>query len=255
MTTSPLPADTPPPAAKHLSGRSIIRLVVIVCLVVAACVFVLNYLRNSLDAAQAVRCKSNFIQLSMAILTYQDAHGTRPPAYLADAEGKPMHSWRVLILPYLGDPIAKEVYENYRFDEPWNSEHNQQFVDRMPAVYRCAGDPGDSTHTHYLAVVGKGTVWPGDQSVGPRDIHDGQSKTICLVDDGATSVPWLEPRDISPEAFVADLANQIHGQGAVVAMADGSVFQVRPEAPASATLGMLTRSGGETIDETAVMTE
>jgi len=38
----------------------------------------------------------------LALFNYHDDYGSYPPAYIADESGRPMHSWRVLILPYLG---------------------------------------------------------------------------------------------------------------------------------------------------------
>ena len=54
--------------------------------------------------------------------TYRDTYKVFPPAFIADADGKPMHSWRVLLLPYLEQQV---FYMRYRFDEPWDSPHNR----------------------------------------------------------------------------------------------------------------------------------
>lgn len=69
-----------------------------------------------------------------ALLAYQQEHGTLPPAYTVDALNKPLHSWRVLILPYLGE---EELYEKFALDEPWNSETNAPLQQEAPSVYRC----------------------------------------------------------------------------------------------------------------------
>jgi hypothetical protein len=37
----------------------------------------------------------------LAVANYEFANGAFPPPFLADASGRPMHSWRVLILPFL----------------------------------------------------------------------------------------------------------------------------------------------------------
>ena len=53
-----------------------------------------------------------------------------------------MHSWRVLLLPYL-DQL--ELYNAYRFDEPWDGPNNRLLADRMPRHYCFSGDdtPGN----------------------------------------------------------------------------------------------------------------
>ena len=57
-----------------------------------------------------------------------------PPAYTTSKDGKPLLSWRVLILPYLEQ---EALYKEFHLDEPWDSPHNRTLIARMPAVYRC----------------------------------------------------------------------------------------------------------------------
>ena len=73
-----------------------------------------------------------------------------------------MHSWRVLLLPFLdGQPL----YDEYDFSEPWNGPNNSKLASRRPATFLLHGikDPG-GTMTNYLAVVGAGTAWQVDDS-------------------------------------------------------------------------------------------
>ena len=44
---------------------------------------------------------SNLKQIGLALLNYEQTNGRLPPAAVADKQGKAMHSWRTLILPYL----------------------------------------------------------------------------------------------------------------------------------------------------------
>ena len=57
-----------------------------------------------------------------ALQAYHQANGCFPPAYIADKNGKPMHSWRVLILPYLD---YDDLYKAYDFSEPWDGPKNK----------------------------------------------------------------------------------------------------------------------------------
>ena len=71
----------------------------------------------------------------LGVQRYREANGgAYPAAYTVDAEGKPLHSWRVLILPYLGD-AESALYEQIRLDEPWDSEWNSQFHAQTPTVF------------------------------------------------------------------------------------------------------------------------
>jgi type II secretory pathway pseudopilin PulG len=252
MTTPPA-ADAPTPRrARPLVTILVVVLVVFGCLIVLGGLLLYPAIRAAREAARASICQNNLKQIVMAIQTYNEAYRSYPPAYIADADGKPVHSWRLLILPYLGDPVGNEVYENYRFDEPWNSDHNTALAAKMPDVFRCPIDPDDTTETHYVVLVGEDTMWPGDQPTSFRDLRDGVPNVISVVEASQTAVPWLEPRDITPESFLAEIAEPGHRLGTTVATADGRVFRIRPDAPASLVFGMTTRAGGERIDESEV---
>src|SRR5688500_8670454 len=69
------------------------------------------------DEARRSSCLGHCCQLGIALHSYHDEYGSFPPAYVADANGKPMHSWRVLILPFIEE---QALYQRYRFNEPWN---------------------------------------------------------------------------------------------------------------------------------------
>src|SRR4051812_11083639 len=62
-------------------------------------------------------CDGQMRQIALAMRSYQADYGCLPPAYIADAQGKPMHSWRVLLLPYLDQA---GLYDAYNFGEPWD---------------------------------------------------------------------------------------------------------------------------------------
>src|SRR4051794_6845264 len=52
-------------------------------------------------AARRMQCSNHLKQIGLALQNYHDDYGTLPPAYIADSTGKPIHSWRVLLLPYI----------------------------------------------------------------------------------------------------------------------------------------------------------
>src|SRR5207244_4506816 len=53
------------------------------------------------EASRRSVCVNNLKQIGLALQNYHDDFGCFPPAYIADENGRPMHSWRVLILPYI----------------------------------------------------------------------------------------------------------------------------------------------------------
>jgi hypothetical protein len=189
--------------------------------------------------------------LSLAVARYNEKHGHFPPAYQADADGRPLHSWRVLLLPYLEQV---PLYKDYHFAEPWNGPHNGQLAERMPRVYAFHGDdrPGNTT-TNYLAVVGPETVWPGASTISHDAIKDGSDRTILIVENRGSGIQWMEPRDL----MFADMdwtLNSAKGisskyQDPAVAMVACSVCRLRKDITPETLRALFTINGGEPIQE------
>ncbi|MEO6808096.1 MAG: DUF1559 domain-containing protein [Isosphaeraceae bacterium] len=148
------------------------------------------------EAARSSICVGILKQIALALRNYESTWGCFPPAYVADAQGKPMHSWRVLILPYLGQDT---LYQRYRFDEPWDGPHNRLLHDIPISLFSCPNhtDHVNRHETSYLAVVGHGTLFPGgNQTTRLVDVRDGTDQTIMVVESATTHIHWMEPRDL-----------------------------------------------------------
>jgi hypothetical protein len=175
------------------------------------------------EAARRITSMNNMKMISLAMHNYHTKEKVFPPAYKADASGKALLSWRVLILPYLGEDA---LYKKFHLDEPWDSEHNKALIAKMPSVYRNPNSKvaGDGK-TNYLTVRGERTVFPGDKGVRAADIKDGTSNTIITVEvpDGS-AVEWTKPDD-----FAYDETNPLKGLVGLrpmvflAGLADGSV--------------------------------
>jgi uncharacterized protein DUF1559/SLA1 Homology Domain 1 (SHD1) protein len=127
---------------------------------------------------------------------YHDTYRILPPAYSVDGEGKPLLSWRVHLLPFIG---GQKLHALFRFDEPWDSKHNRQLVEFMPAVYQAAGSKAGAGKTNFLAVRGEGAVFPdvvAGQAHGFAAIRDGTSNTIMIVEaSDQAAQEWTRPED------------------------------------------------------------
>jgi prepilin-type processing-associated H-X9-DG protein len=163
---------------------------------------------TSHPASPGAECSNNLRNIGMALLAFHNAHGSFPPAYVADKAGRPLYSWRVLICPQLE---RKSFYDAFQLDEPWNSPTNAplsglQFID-----WQCPSDVASESGTSYLAVVGPDTAWPGERGSKLADFKD-PSKTILVVEVANSGINWAEPRDL----HVGQMAPRINpksGQG------------------------------------------
>ena len=177
---------------------------------VAGCIYLL--LPNVGSRGSPIRslCTNNLKRIGLGLQAYNDVFKCFPPVYTTDENGKPMHSWRVLILPFIEQ---RALYDRYDFNEPWNGPHNSQLVKEMPAVFRCPADQANpGTLTDYAAIVGPETIWQPDRSTTFAQITDGSSNTIAVVEAAGLGVNWMEPRDL-PFAAVANGINPKQGPG------------------------------------------
>ena len=229
------------PTAPRASNRSNLPIIlgVVASLIVGGLAFVSILVALLLPAIQAAReaarrtaCINQMKQISFAMLEYEAVNGSLPPAYTQDENGRPMHSWRVLLLPYLG-PEAQNIYNQYDLNAPWDSPQNQRLAIQMPAIYRCPSDPivqaGDA---NYFVVTGAATVFPGAESTRIEDLQDKKnlSQTLLLVEAKGTGINWLEPRDITDAQLTQGINSGMvggcgshHVGGMCTAFADGHV--------------------------------
>jgi hypothetical protein len=200
------------------------------------------------------QCRNNLKQIGLALHSYHDAYGCLPPAFVADSNGRPMHSWRVLLLPFLENP---DVYEQYRFDEPWDGPNNRQLHDTIVGVFNCPSETCSlpdraSTSTNYVAIVGPGTGWPGEASTTFSDFKDGTSLTLLVVEVANSGIHWMEPRDL----HVMQMSPTVNGKsgqgisskhtsGAHVLLADGAVRFLRDELSTDALRAMISAHAGD----------
>jgi hypothetical protein len=189
----------------------------------------------------------------LAVHNYASTYGTLPPAYLADKDGRPMHSWRVLLLPFLEQHA---VYDAYNFAEPWDGPNNRTLADKVGSIFRRPEDAPGSTLTRFVAVVGEETVFPGAQTMKLDDIKDGTSSTILFVEVADSDIHWMEPRDLPFDRTPMQVnARRLKTPriGSTypdvrVAMSDGSVVRIKDSIAPETLRALLTARGGEAID-------
>jgi hypothetical protein len=230
-------------------------------------------------AAQRAASTNNLKQIMIAMHNFESANGVFPPAVVYGPDGKPWHSWRVLILPYIEQ---NDLYNKYDFTQPWDSPRNLEVAKQVVKLYQ---DPvyGESkdAYTHYAVPVGKNTLFPPEgirmskpdaglaalqspQAIRINTITDGTSNTIAVVPvDPARKIPWTKPEDITvgenfpglgaPNGIAAPYPTA-DGKTrlAPVAFADGSVRTIASTIDPRVLGALLTRNGGEIIADNAI---
>ena len=143
--------------------------------------FLSNVMEQILGPFTSQTKLDRFKQIGFAFHNYESANKVLPPSKEGrDADGKSILSWRVHILPYVGE---LELYKQFRLKEPWNSEHNMKLLGKMPDIFKGSAfgfevysdlKPG---YTTFLAPVGDDTIFGGAKPAKLGDVKDGLSNT------------------------------------------------------------------------------
>lgn len=182
--------------------------------------------------------------IGMALQNYLNDSRHFPDLAIRDKEGKPLLSWRVAILPYLG---KSDLYGQFHLNEPWNSEHNRGLIDQIPDEYH--GDGTAAGQTRFLAPVGENLAFTSAGG-GPRlkDITDGWETILVVRADADHAVVWTKPEDLAvdlenPKRGITD------GNTRVMALFVGGYVPIFDCSVRSSLLrALFTRNGGEEID-------
>ncbi|MFO0825408.1 MAG: DUF1559 domain-containing protein, partial [Gemmataceae bacterium] len=196
------------------------------------------------ESAARLTSSNNLKQIGLAMHNYHDTFMKFPRRTW---NGKPNGlSWRVHILPFVEQ---QSLYNQFKLDEPWDSEHNHKLIPLMPKLYMSPTAPTAPGMTYYKVFHGPNTVFADNTNfTNLNSISDGTSNTIMTV-EGGVPVTWTKPDDIlfDPTRPVPDL--RLNGNPRIlVGMFDGSVrtidlTRVRPETLKAA----ITPAGGEVL--------
>lgn len=210
--------------------------------------------------SKEIACGDNLEYIGMAIQNYHDTHRRFPSA---DWDG---HSWRIRIVPFL---FASAMYEQYRFDEPWDSENNITLDSRplpvkdggpdrphgMPFPYECSQDADSRSMTSFLMFVGENAFGNPGRYRQRDEITDSLDCTLIAAETMPTNIHWLEPKDFDVESMSFRIndpgtlsISSTHPRGPAVLFADGEVFRISADIDAKRLRALITINGGEAVD-------
>jgi hypothetical protein len=248
MTSETVPGSSS--VAPQRRRRFSLPLVIVTAMIAAVVVATLvPAIRAAREAARRRQCNTNLQAIVLALQHYNDRYREYPPAYVADANGRRLHSWRVLILRELG---YRSVYARYHFDEPWDSPHNRALIAEMPPEFGCPSDtskpPGT---TNYVAIVGCQTIWPAPLSGNISRAWNGMSNVLQVVESCDLQLPWTEPRDVTFREFIRGVSpdehpsfSSRHPDGALAATMSGEVHFMRRTVDPKALRRLATTGAG-----------
>lgn len=217
--------------------------------------FTIASYEGSPEAHRRHWCHNQLKHIGLALQNYHDTYGSFPPAYIEDENGKPIHSWRVLILPFLEN---KALYDQYHFDEPWDGPNNRKLQSQITHVYRCPSRPETQSKndTSYVVVTGPLTMWPGAKSTSVADITDGTPSTIMVVEMGNSGIQWMEPRDLDMATMPLAInppnkpgISSPHPNVALAVYVDGHTSALTNNTPAKIVELLLTIGDGQQIPD------
>ena len=126
--------------------------------------------------------QENLKKIGGAFHDFQTANLMLPRDMLA-ADGTPLHSLRVAILPHLGE---EELFKQFKLHEPWDSEHNKKLIPKIPTAYETGGGKRRRARPSTTSFGGKTALF-GPESPSsriPGSTPDGTSGTGLVFEAG-----------------------------------------------------------------------
>lgn len=236
--------------AGRARGITLVECLVVLGVIVVLIALLLPATRmGSRAALRRVDCTNHLKQIAMALHAYAAEQGAFPPARIVDDAGRPMHSWRTLILPYLGE---KPLHDSIDLTKPWDDPANAEALAMAPSVYRCLEADHPENSTCYLASVGPDRALELDRARPLAEIVDPQKSTLLVFEaDKDHAVPWMAPDDGDPATFlkVGPESRLLHNNGFNAVFVDGIPRFLRADTPETVRRGLETIAGGDTPED------
>jgi hypothetical protein len=185
-------------------------------------------------------------KIGEALQAYHKKHGHLPPPALLAPDGRPLLSWRVLLLPHLGE---EDLHKQFHLNEPWDSAHNRTLLEKIPSVYEPESFGTRVPHgTLCQLVTGPGTLFEGRQGPSLDAIKDGPEQTILLAEAGA-AIEWTKPEDVVVAAGkpLPSLGGTLW-DGFYVLFADGKARFLRRTVEERTLRALVSPAGGDKVD-------
>ncbi len=241
-------AYAPAPSA----GRGLsLGLILVICLVgMLACggilaALLLPAVQAAREAARRSQSTNNMKQIGLALHNYIDTYGELPPAVVRDENGNALYSGRVLLLPFLEQAA---VFNSFDKSKAWDAPENSHMKAVRIPTFEDPSSPSNSPRTDYFFITGPSAMFEDGKAIRFRDVTDGLSNTVWLIEGNQGPVHWAEPKDFDI-GQLGTLPPGYHPGGNIVAMGDGSVRFVSKSVDPLTWRALLTRDGSEVVPQ------
>lgn len=207
-------------------------------------------LRKLGQAQKQSERKNDFKQIGLAFHNFHDTFQAFPAAGSAkigqngDPE-QPGLSWRVHILPYLDQA---PLYNQFKQDEPWDSEHNMALIEQMPDIYKVKGiEEAGKTSVHVF--TGKGAPFADLAAPKIANFVDGLSNILLVVEAGPdTAEIWTKPGGLDFDLEDPLKALGEIGESFYAVFGDGFVRQLPKTIEPNTLRKLIQIADGEAVD-------
>lgn len=203
-------------------------------------------------AAARSQATNNLKYLALAAHSHHDFQKFFPPGGTFDAQGRGMHGWQTILLPYLDQgPLHQKI----DFSQPWNAERNVEFTrQNLYFFYHPLIEEREAAGYSLSHFAGNSNVL-GAKAIKLSDITDGTSNTLLMGSVTGEFKPWAMPMNCRDPAFGFSTTSgfaDVEGKAVLFVMADGTVRAVRPDVEINVLRALATPRGGESVDVGAV---
>ena len=190
--------------------------------------------------------------IQLALEQYHVRWNAYPPACTFDANGRPLHSWRTLLLPYLGQD---GVYSQLDLTKPWDDPINANLAQWLPNPYHSPEDLVNigTADTSYMVISGDETMFPQGVAKARTDAADRSPPPLLVIEVYGSNTPWMEPTDLmfGSSKFVIDgdaaQSPTAGGQPVLAVLADGRIVTLDHDTPPSFLRALATSAGRENV--------
>lgn len=235
-------------SSKPKRGFTFVDLLVLVSILFFLAGLLLPTSRSVPLVARRMQCSNNLKQIALALHNYHFQYHSLPPAYTVDADGKRLHSWRTLILPFLEQ---SSLYDQIDLSKPWDDPVNAIARDQTPEVFKCPLGRRDWAKTTYLVVVDPNSCFPGDTTRTLKNISDDPDTTVLVFEASREqAVEWMSPQDADLAQFTSydPKSPTTHPGGISWLSANGAVHSLDPsKTTIEIRRNMTTIAGGESV--------